>query len=455
VRIGAGGASERFRTPTTGAGESPGGRWSNSLAKRRVRWVRDRPVGSAADGRPLLDIARARHGKDRPMLQRLALIPLAVLCLLTPLMIAALATNAGADAPMNDTSNAETTEQAAPTGAAVVKVFTHSGDFVGPYAMPRVELTDDEWRERLTDEQFRILRKSGTEAAFCGTLLDNRKEGVYACAGCKLPLFSSDAKFKSGTGWPSFYQPVAEENIVRKVDRSHGMVRTEIVCARCDGHLGHVFPDGPKPTGERHCLNSESLVFAESGDVGDAFGELKQTVLAGGCFWCVEAVFEELGGVHDVVSGYAGGDGPAEYKAVVTGTTGHAEAVQITYDPSVINYEDLLRVHFATHDPTTLNRQGADIGTQYRSTLFYADEQERQIAEAFIADLEEQNVYDDPIVTTLEPLDKFYEAEAYHQDYVCNNPNAGYVRAVALPKVEKVRKKFADKVKETSPTESR
>lgn len=343
-------------------------------------------------------------------------------------------------------------DSTASDGTVMVSVFNSEGELVGPVAMPRVELSEDEWRERLTEEQFRILRNDGTEAAFCGTLLDNKKEGVYSCAGCGLPLFSSEAKFKSGTGWPSFFQPIAEGNVAEKADISFGMVRTEIECARCDGHLGHVFNDGPMPTGMRHCLNSESLVFTEKSELA-SLGEVRQVVIAGGCFWCVEAVFEELAGVVDVASGYAGGEASdADYQKVITGRTGHAEAVRITYQPDVITFPELLKVHFATHDPTTLNRQGADVGPQYRSAIFYANDEEKAVAEAFIAELTELDVFDGRrIVTTLEPLSEgggFHLAEAYHQDYVCNNPMNGYVRAVAMPKVEKVREKFADKLKE-------
>ena len=177
-------------------------------------------------------------------------------------------------------------------------------------------------------------------------------------------------------------------------------------------------------------------------------------VFAGGCFWCVEAVFEELDGVIDAVSGYAGGSREtANYEAVCTGTTGHAEAVQIIYDPTKISFQKLLVVHFATHDPTTPNRQGNDIGPQYRSAIFYANEAERKAAEDYIAELTKEHVYPRPIVTTLEPLKEFYPAETYHQNYVCTNPSQGYVRAVALPKVDKVRKLFADDLKETSPLE--
>lgn len=144
-----------------------------------------------------------------------------------------------------------------------VQVFDEQGKLVGPIAMPKVVKTEAEWKELLTAEQFTIARQSGTERAFCGTLLDNKKKGVYTCVCCNLPLFSSDAKFNSGTGWPSFFQPIAKENVAEKADYSHGMTRVEINCARCDAHLGHVFPDGPKPTGQRHCLNSESLKFTD------------------------------------------------------------------------------------------------------------------------------------------------------------------------------------------------
>jgi methionine-R-sulfoxide reductase len=142
-----------------------------------------------------------------------------------------------------------------------VRVFNQQGELVGPVSVPAVALSDAAWKERLTPEQFRVLRHQGTERPFCGTLLDNKKNGVYTCVGCGLPLFSSAAKFNSGTGWPSFFQPIADENVVEHSDDSHGMSRTEIVCARCEGHLGHVFPDGPPPTGQRFCLNSESLSF--------------------------------------------------------------------------------------------------------------------------------------------------------------------------------------------------
>lgn len=175
-------------------------------------------------------------------------------------------------------------------------------------------------------------------------------------------------------------------------------------------------------------------------------------VFAGGCFWCVEAVFEELEGVIDAVSGYAGGSKEtADYESVCTGRTGHAEAVQIVYDPARIGYRKLLEVHFATHDPTTRDRQGNDVGPQYRSAIFYANDEEKRLAEEYIAELTRSGAYPQPIVTTLEPLTEFYEAEQYHQNYVCVNPRQGYVRSVAMPKVDKVRAKFSDSLKKKSP----
>jgi methionine-R-sulfoxide reductase len=152
-------------------------------------------------------------------------------------------------------------------GTVSVKVFNARGQLVGPIDVPRVEKSDAEWRAQLTPDQFRIARAQGTERPFCGTLLDNKRHGVYACVCCGLPLFASTAKFESGTGWPSFFEPVADENVATRPDRSHGMVRVEILCARCDGHLGHVFPDGPPPTYQRHCVNSESLTFTDVEDL--------------------------------------------------------------------------------------------------------------------------------------------------------------------------------------------
>lgn len=347
-----------------------------------------------------------------------------------------------------------------------VHVIGADGKLTSAVDVKKLVLSDDEWKKRLTPEQYRIGRNKGTEPAFCGGLLHNKVEGVYACVGCNLPLFASNAKFDSGSGWPSFFQPIAKENVIEHVDRAYGMVRTEIICPRCDMHLGHVFDDGPRPTGLRYCLNSDVMKFVADDqlktiaetvpviaatpvtkDKADS-GKRAEAVFAGGCFWCVEAVFEEIDGVYEVISGYSGGEEKtANYEAVCSGTTGHAESVKIVYDPEKVSFEQLLKIHFATHDPTTLNQQGHDVGTQYRSTIFCASDEQKEIAKAFIADLTDSKTFSKPIVTTLEPLKKFYPAETVHQNFVCLNPNYGYVRAVAMPKVEKVREKFKDMLK--------
>jgi peptide-methionine (S)-S-oxide reductase len=172
-------------------------------------------------------------------------------------------------------------------------------------------------------------------------------------------------------------------------------------------------------------------------------------VLAGGCFWCVEAVYLQLDGVHSVKSGYAGGTAEtADYETVCSGTTGHAEAVEIRYDPTKLTYGKLLKVFFSiAHDPTTRDRQGPDVGRQYRSAIFYANDEQRRIAEAYIRQLDAARVFDRPIVTEVVPLERFYEAEAYHQNYAARNPGQPYIAATAAPKVKKVRQYYADQLK--------
>jgi peptide-methionine (S)-S-oxide reductase len=175
---------------------------------------------------------------------------------------------------------------------------------------------------------------------------------------------------------------------------------------------------------------------------------LQTATLAGGCFWCLEAVYDEIKGVQGVESGYAGGhvDNPS-YRAVCNGDTGHAEVIQVHFDPNVVSYRDLLNVFFAIHDPTTLNRQGADVGTQYRSAIFYHDDEQKRIAEELIKDLNVQKIWDRPIVTEVVPLDKFYMAEDYHQEYFARNPYQPYCMAVVSPKVSKFRKHFIEMLK--------
>ena len=175
---------------------------------------------------------------------------------------------------------------------------------------------------------------------------------------------------------------------------------------------------------------------------------LETATLAAGCFWCVEAVFDDLKGVEDVVSGYAGGqtENPT-YRQVCNGDTGHAEVAEIKFDPSVISFKDILRVFFSVHDPTTMNRQGADVGTQYRSAIFYHNDEQKRAAEEVIKEITDEGVYDAPIVTEVTPFEKFWPAEDYHQEYFANNPNVPYCAAVVSPKVKKFRQKFADRLK--------
>ncbi|MEO0631352.1 MAG: bifunctional methionine sulfoxide reductase B/A protein [Planctomycetota bacterium] len=296
--------------------------------------------------------------------------------------------------------------------------YSKAGFDITPLSDERIQ----ELAKDLTDEERRVLLNDGTEPAFCGTLLDNKMEGVYACKLCGLQLFESKTKFDSGTGWPSFDRPVDIQHITYKEDRSYGMFRTEIECSRCSGHLGHVFSDGPTDTGRRYCLNSASLDFFEQGAELPMRSQPVQTetaYLAGGCFWGVEHYFQKQAGVIDVVSGYQGGhvENPT-YRAVCTGETGHAESVRITYDPSQITFRELLEVFFVVHDPRQLNRQGPDIGTQYRSAIFAVDESQKATAEAFIKEAASDPKFKGrPIVTEVNDYATFYEAEDYHQDY--------------------------------------
>lgn len=294
---------------------------------------------------------------------------------------------------------------------------------VSPLTEAKIEALAKE--RKLTDEERAIILSKGTERAFCGTLLDNKKQGVYTCRLCGLPLFSSDAKFDSGTGWPSFFQPFDPAHVTQQRDISHGMVRVEINCARCGGHLGHVFEDGPRPTGLRFCLNSASLEFAEKGKPLPEISRPIQAATAyfgGGCFWGVEDRFQQLPGVIDAESGYMGGKTKdPTYEQVCTHTTGHAEVVKVVFDPARVTYKELLAFFFRIHDPTQLNRQGPDIGDNYRSCIFTESSEQLQQARDFMAELQKTAKFKNrTIVTQLLPTSeagKYYKAEEYHQDY--------------------------------------
>jgi peptide methionine sulfoxide reductase msrA/msrB len=346
--------------------------------------------------------------------------------------------------------------------SASVYVYDPKGKLVGPVQSPTVRLTAEQWKKRLSPAAFDVLRNQGTELPNSGEYVDSTDDGVYCCAGCGLPLFSSDAKFHSGTGWPSFYQPITKENVAQVRDTSYGMVRNEIRCPRCGGHLGHVFDDGPQPTGLRYCLDSVALKFtprAKLASLADPAADAPRhaaaakpktatAVFASGCFWCAEAAFDQIKGVVHVTSGYSGGEiGTANYETVSGGNTGHAESIQVTYNPARVSYDQLLDVFFASHDPTEIDRQGNDVGKQYRSAIFYADDAQRRAAEAKIQALTRSHAFPDPIVTAVEPLKAFYPAEDYHQNYVHNHPNDPYVQGVSLPRVEQVQKKLPELIK--------
>jgi len=305
--------------------------------------------------------------------------------------------------------------------------YSRSAYNITPFSRERVA----ELARKLDPETYRITQKAGTEPAFCGTLLDNKKDGMYVCVVCGLPLYSSEHKFNSGSGWPSYFQPFDPAHVTEKEDRSHGMVRVEINCARCDSHLGHVFPDGPPPTGMRHCLNSASLTFIEKGQELPAASkpvETQTAYFAGGCFWGIEHYFQKGPGVIDAVSGYMQGhvDKPT-YKQVCTDTTGHAEAVKVVFDPTVISFKQLLEAFFKMHDPTQLNRQGPDVGKQYRSGIYFTSEAQQREAEAFIDELQKSGKVRGKIVTEVEKADTFWPAEDYHQDYIVNTGRACHV----------------------------
>jgi len=308
------------------------------------------------------------------------------------------------------------------------KKLSRAGYDVTP--LPRDEV--ERLAKGLDAETYRITQKAGTEPAFCGTLLDNKKDGVYTCVVCGLPLFTSEHKFTSGTGWPSFYTTFDREHVVGKEDSTLGMSRVEIECARCSAHLGHVFDDGPEPTGLRFCLNSASLVFYDSDEERPPQSmpiETETAYFAGGCFWGIEHYYQKGEGVINAVSGYMQGEAAnPTYKDISSGDSGHAETVMVVFDPQTISYERLLEAFFDMHDPTQLDRQGPDVGSQYRSGIYTTSAAQQAAAVAMVNKLKAEGRFARPIVTEIEPAERFYEAEAYHQDYIETTGRACHVK---------------------------
>ena len=258
----------------------------------------------------------------------------------------------------------------------------------------------------LSPEEEYIIVNKGTEQPGSGEYNDFYEKGLYTCRRCNNALYRSETKFKSGCGWPSFDDEIP--GAVKKHVDADGR-RTEILCMSCDGHLGHVFTgEGFTDKNTRHCVNSLSMIFQPEGKFGIG-------IFASGCFWGTEYFLNKVAGVFGTTCGYIGGsqENPA-YKQVCSGATGHAEAVQVFFDPKKTDYETLTKIFFETHDPTQLNRQGPDVGTQYRSEIFYLNKEQKEISEKLIAQLKEKGL---DVVTAITEATKFWDAEVYHQDY--------------------------------------
>ncbi|GFO58166.1 hypothetical protein GMST_04910 [Geomonas silvestris] len=298
--------------------------------------------------------------------------------------------------------------------------------------------SEEDLKKRLTPLQYSVTQKEGTEPPFNNEFWNEHRDGLYVDVVSGEPLFSSKDKFDSGTGWPSFTRPVEGASLLEKRDLGFGSIRTEVRSKEADSHLGHVFEDGPRDKGGlRYCINSAALRFVPVDDLEKSgygkylplFGRpapaapAKQVAtLAGGCFWGMQDLLRRQPGVLTTEVGYTGGE---VANATYQNHAGHAEAVRIEFDPTKTSYEALLRFFFRMHDPTTFNRQGNDVGSSYRSAIFYHDEEQKRVAERVKAEVNASGKWPKPVVTEITAAGPWWRAEDYHQDYLVKNPG-GY-----------------------------